>query len=56
LTTCNSGSASRENPRFGSLLHVVLATIPLDSDAEEMRTSAQLQGRILGALTEEIKA
>lgn len=42
--------------RFGSLVHAVLATIPLDSDAEHIRASAQLHGRILGALAEEIEA
>ena len=43
-------------PRFGSLVHAVLATIPLDGDAEQIRASAQLHGRILGALAEEIEA
>ena len=43
-------------PRFGSLVHVVLASIPLDGDGERIRASAQLHGRILGALAEEIQA
>jgi ATP-dependent exoDNAse (exonuclease V) beta subunit len=43
-------------PRFGSLVHVVLATCPLDGTVEQIRSSAQLHGRILGALAEEIEA
>ena len=43
-------------PRFGSLVHVTLATIPLDSAAGEIRASAQLNGRILGASGDEVEA
>ena len=43
-------------PRFGSLVHVVLATCPLDGEVEQIRSSAQLHGRILGAPAEEIEA
>jgi ATP-dependent exoDNAse (exonuclease V) beta subunit len=43
-------------PRFGSLVHAVLATIPLNSDAEQLGASAQLHGRILGASAEEVEA
>jgi ATP-dependent helicase/nuclease subunit A len=43
-------------PRFGSLVHAVLATIPLDGDAAQVSASAQLHGRILGASAEEIEA
>jgi ATP-dependent exoDNAse (exonuclease V) beta subunit len=43
-------------PRFGSLVHVVLATIPLDGDASQIGASARLHGRILGATVEEIEA
>jgi ATP-dependent exoDNAse (exonuclease V) beta subunit len=43
-------------PRFGSLVHAVLATVPLDGDAEQIRASTQLHGRIFGALGEEIEA
>ena len=51
------GSRARPfGPRFGSLVHVVLATIPLDGDAEQIRASAQWHGRILGATVEEIEA
>lgn len=43
-------------PRFGSLVHTVLATIPLDGAAEQVRASTQLYGRVLGASPEEIEA
>jgi ATP-dependent exoDNAse (exonuclease V) beta subunit len=43
-------------PRFGSLVHAVLATIPLDGNADQICASAQLRGRILGAPAEEIEA
>lgn len=43
-------------PRFGSLVHAVLATIPLDGDAAQVSASAQLHGRILGASAGEIEA
>ena len=51
------GAAARPfGPRFGSLVHSVLATVPLDGDAEQIRASTQLHGRIFGALGEEIEA
>jgi ATP-dependent exoDNAse (exonuclease V) beta subunit len=40
--------------RFGSLVHAVLATIPLDGGTERIRASAELHGRILGAPPEEV--
>jgi len=43
-------------PRFGSLVHAVLATIPLDGGARTIQASAELYGRILGAPPEEITA
>jgi len=42
--------------RFGALVHAVLATVPLDSDGERVRGIADLQGRVLGATPEEIRA
>jgi hypothetical protein len=36
-------------PRFGTLVHAVLATVPLDTGAEGIKAAAQLQGRIFGA-------
>jgi ATP-dependent exoDNAse (exonuclease V) beta subunit len=43
-------------PRFGSLVHVILATCALDGEAEQIRSSAELHGRILGAPADEIEA
>ena len=51
-----AGGARPFGPRFGSLVHAVLATVPLDSDAEQIRASTQLHGRIFGALGKEIEA
>ncbi len=43
-------------PRFGGLVHAVLATAPLDADAGGIRRTTELQGRILGAAPDEIEA
>ncbi len=43
-------------PRFGALLHAVLATIPLDGGTEAVKDAAQLQARIVGATAEETEA
>lgn len=42
--------------RFGALVHAILATIDLDADAEGVRASAALQGRMHDATGEEIEA
>ncbi|HMB70634.1 MAG TPA: UvrD-helicase domain-containing protein, partial [bacterium] len=42
--------------RFGSLAHAVLATVPLNATEEAARSAAELQGRILGATPEEVRA
>jgi ATP-dependent exoDNAse (exonuclease V) beta subunit len=34
-------------PRFGSLVHAVLAIVPLDADADTIRRTAEVQGRLL---------
>jgi len=49
-------SARPFGPRFGSLVHVILATCPLDGELEQILASAQLHGRTLGAPTEEVEA
>jgi len=43
-------------PRFGALVHAVLATAPLDADADGVRRATDLQARILGAGLDEIAA
>jgi ATP-dependent exoDNAse (exonuclease V) beta subunit len=51
-----SGSARPGGFRFGALVHAVLATVPLDSDSDQIERIALQQGRILGAHDEEISA
>ncbi len=43
-------------PRFGALVHAVLASIPLDADPSAVKHLATVHGRILGAPEEEIAA
>ena len=43
-------------PRFGTLVHAVLATIPLDGNFDAIRDLATVHGRIIGATPEEITA
>jgi ATP-dependent exoDNAse (exonuclease V) beta subunit len=43
-------------PRFGTLVHAVLATVALDADAARVAEAAELEGRILGAPADEIAA
>jgi ATP-dependent helicase/nuclease subunit A len=42
--------------RFGTLVHAVLATAPLDADVTMLRALATLEGRILGAPDHEMSA
>ena len=42
--------------RFGSLMHAVLATVPLDADASTTSDTCALQARIFGATAEEREA
>jgi ATP-dependent exoDNAse (exonuclease V) beta subunit len=43
-------------PRFGTLVHAVLATVALDAAPAQVAESASLQGRILGAPPDEVHA
>lgn len=43
-------------PRFGTLLHAVLAAIPLDATPQEIRRDIELHARILGATASEVGA
>lgn len=43
-------------PRFGTLVHSILASVPLDGGEAEVSAMAELQARVLGANEEEIKA
>jgi ATP-dependent exoDNAse (exonuclease V) beta subunit len=50
------GGRRPAGPRFGALVHAVLATVALDAGVSEIERSARLQARILGATEEEIEA
>jgi len=51
------GTADRPHgPRFGTLVHAVLATLPLDANRELVERGAGVQARILGAPAEEVRA
>ena len=43
-------------PRFGALVHAVLASVPLDGDLTAIQRLATIHGRVLGAAAEEIAA
>ncbi len=50
------GVARPSGPRFGTLVHAVLATVALDAKREAIAEVAGLQARILGAPNEETEA
>lgn len=43
-------------PRFGALVHGILASVSLESETTEISSVAELQGRILGAKQDELEA
>jgi ATP-dependent helicase/nuclease subunit A len=43
-------------PRFGTLVHAILAAVRLDGSEDDLAATAEFQGRILGAPNEEISA
>jgi len=52
-----AGAAGRpRGPRFGTLVHAVLATVTLDATSEDVVATAETQGRILLSTAEEIRA
>ena len=52
-----AGAAGRpRGPRFGTLVHAVLATVALDATAEDVVATAETQGRILLSTADEIRA
>jgi ATP-dependent exoDNAse (exonuclease V) beta subunit len=51
--------ADRDRPggrRFGALVHAILASIDLNADAEAIRASAAISGKMVGATQEEVDA
>jgi ATP-dependent exoDNAse (exonuclease V) beta subunit len=51
-----AGVGRPSGPRFGTLVHAVLAAVPLDAGRSAITESADLQARILGASAEETTA
>jgi ATP-dependent helicase/nuclease subunit A len=45
-----------KGPRFGTLVHAVLAIVPLDADDLTVERSAEVQGRLLDASSAEVSA
>src|SRR4030095_7687783 len=43
-------------PRYGALVHAVLATMPMDAGPQQIKQAARLQGRILGSSEQEIES
>ncbi len=50
------GGPRPAGPRFGALVHAVLAAVPLTADPVEIAQIARLQGRLLGAAEAEVDA
>lgn len=51
---CEREELRPKGARFGSLVHGVLATVPMDSQPGDIEATVTLQGRIYGATKEEI--
>jgi ATP-dependent helicase/nuclease subunit A len=49
-------SARPRGPRFGTLVHAVLATVPLDADESTISRTAETHARIINASAEEMTA
>jgi ATP-dependent exoDNAse (exonuclease V) beta subunit len=56
VVAVGAGIAHPAGPRFGSLVHAVLASVPLDAARDAVAVGADLQARILGASAEETAA
>jgi ATP-dependent helicase/nuclease subunit A len=56
LVDAASGIPRPTGPRFGTLVHAILATVALDAARDAIAEVAALQGRILGAPEEETAA
>ena len=50
------GVARPYGPRFGTLVHAALATVPLDATPPQIADGVSLQARILGAPADEVTA
>jgi ATP-dependent helicase/nuclease subunit A len=54
--TSASGSERPRGPRFGTLVHALLAELPLDTDTRACEDLAHAHGRLLGATEDEVQA
>ena len=54
--TAASGTARPGGARFGTLVHAVLAGVPLDADRAQVLAIARTQGTMLAATSEEVDA
>ena len=56
LLELDRGGGRPSGPRFGALVHAVLAAVPLNAGPVEIEQIARLQGRLLGATEHEVEA
>jgi ATP-dependent exoDNAse (exonuclease V) beta subunit len=56
LVAAAPGAARPGGPRFGTLVHTTLATVPLDATPAQVAEGVGLQSRILGAPPDEVEA
>ena len=56
LLEIDRGGGRPAGPRFGALVHAVLATASLDAGPADIEQSVRLQGRVLGATESEVEA
>ncbi len=56
VVTLDSALSRPTGTRFGTLVHAVLATVPLNADAAAIRTIVATQSRVVGATSEESQA
>jgi ATP-dependent exoDNAse (exonuclease V) beta subunit len=55
VETVTPRPAGAAGPRFGGLVHAVLAVVPLDADRAAVRAVTEQQARLLGATSQEIE-
>jgi ATP-dependent exoDNAse (exonuclease V) beta subunit len=56
VVTVAPATGRPSGPRFGTLVHAALATVPLDADRRALETLVATHGRIVGAEVEEVAA
>jgi ATP-dependent helicase/nuclease subunit A len=53
---CEREEARPKGPRFGALVHSILATVPFNGEPSDIEATVVLQGRIFGATKEEVSS